>query len=485
MRDQAFYVFTLSFFIGIFLASVFAIPLVFAVIFFVISCGIPLFARNKTLSLLVLGAGISFSLGIIRMDATKIGDSTLDRYLGEKKAFVGTVCDEPQAKELALKFCFEPGGQKERILVTAARYPEYSYGDKLWITGSIELPENFEAYEGGPMFDYVSYLGKDGIRFIMKRAKIEDLMENHANPIVSALFSIKKAFLGNIERLTPEPYSSLVAGILLGEKGLLPEELSTAFKRTGLTHILVLSGSNVSVVVGGLMKAFASLPRTLGQSLGAVSIVLFAIMTGASATTVRASVMALIFILAGGVGRKYDIVRALVLAALLMLMENPRILVFDVSFQLSFLSTLALIYVSPIVSEKLSWITERFELRGILSATIATQVFTTPFILYVMGEMSVIALAPNILVLPVVPWAMLGGFLTGIVGFFGGLAAPFAWITDFMLAYVVRIVYFWSDFPFAAKRLSLGEPLLISIYVFYAWFIFRWRRRNSSRRSSS
>src|SRR5690606_38185089 len=131
-----------------------------------------------------------------------------------------------------------------------------------------------------------------------------------------------------------------------------------------------------------LVKAFSFLPRSLGLASGAGSIVLFAIMTGASATTIRASIMALVVILARGAGRRYDVTRALTFAAVLMVAENPRILAFDIGFQLSFLATLALIFVSPLVSDRLSFVSERFQLREILSTSISTQLFTAPFILY-------------------------------------------------------------------------------------------------------
>jgi competence protein ComEC len=219
----------------------------------------------------------------------------------------------------------------------------------------------------------------------------------------------------------------------------------------------------------------------LGQYAGAFSIILFAIMTGASSTTVRASIMALVVILARGVGRRYDVVRGLTLAASVMVLQNPRILVFDIGFQLSFLATLALIYVSPIVTEWLAFIPERFGLREILVTTVATQVFTLPFILYSMGEISIISLVTNVLVLPCVSPAMFSGFMVGLLGFMHPVIAfPAIAVTNVILTYMIAVVGFFGPLPFSALRLSIGEPLLVSLYAFYVFFIWRWRRRNAS-----
>ncbi len=482
MQGKTFYAFSLAFIAGVFAASFSRTMALYAGGFLLLGGIVVAVVRKKKYLFLICGALIAFSLGAGRMMLAGVAEHPLDAKIGEKVSLSGMICDEPQIKETNIKFCFaaKEGVGEDKILITADRYPEYEYGDMVSVSGKLELPENFETYEGGPTFDYISYLSKDDIRYVIKRTQVKFLGENHANPIAKALFSIKGAFIAAIERLMPEPHASLVGGILLGEKGTLPKEVRDDFRRSGLTHILVLSGSNVSVVAKSLMSALAFLPRAASMWTGAVTIILFAVMTGASATTVRASFMALIFILAGGAGRRYDITRALALAAVIMLVQNPRILAFDIGFQLSFLATLALVLVSPIVNERLQWATERFGFREILSSSIATQIFTLPFILYRMGEISIVSLAPNLLVLPLVPWAMFGGFMVGMVGLVNGfLAMPFAWLTDLLLSYMIAVVHFFSGFSFATTRLSIGEPVLVVVYVLYGWFIWRWRNKNS------
>ncbi|MBX4209259.1 ComEC family competence protein [Candidatus Parcubacteria bacterium] len=482
MKNRAFYGFSLSFFAGVFAASFISFPrLIFVFAVPVLLTGI-FFARKKPLVLFCFGAAMSFSLGALRLQVSEHNDHPLDRYIGKKASIAGVICAEPEKKGPVERFCFDPDEGEDRIIASVGASGRFAYGDALTLAGTLKLPESFQTYEGGPEFDYVSYLGKDGIRYTMSYARAKKTGEGKGNPIVALLISFKSAFMGRVRTLLPEPHASLAAGLILGEKASLPEQVIDDFKRSGLTHVLVLSGSNVTVVAESLLRAFSFLPRAVGQSLGALSIVLFALMTGASATTVRATFMALVMLLARGIGRRYDVVRALVAAAFIMLLENPRILAFDISFQLSFLATIAVIYVSPLVKDRLPFVSERFGMREILSMTISTQIFTLPFILYKMGEISVIALAPNLLVLPAVPYAMLGGFATGAVGFVSPVAAwPIAWITRLVLSYMLETTAFFAAFPFATMKASFGAPLAALSYAAYALIIRKlWRRRKDS-----
>jgi len=473
----------LSFFAGIFVASYVNAGIFFAVVFFIL--GFYLFVQRGKYFLYFFCL-IFFCLGVYRMEISKTDDHPLDQSIGKKIELSGFISNESEIGNTNQKFRFKPNEYRDQIIISVPFYPKYEYGDVLTISGTMKLPENFESYFGGPEFDYVSYLAKDDIRYVMNHPKVVLVSGNVGNPIISILIKIKQKFMANIERNMPEPHASLVAGILLGEKGSLPTELRDDFRRSGLTHILVLSGSNVSIVATTLMIVFSFLPRVLGQSMGVISIIFFALMTGASATTVRASIMAMVVILSHRVGRDYDVARALLIAAFLMLIMNPRILVWDIGFQLSFLSTLALVCVSPIISEKIQWVTSKFQLREILSTTLSTQIFIMPFMLYSMGEVSVISVITNILVLPTVPWSMFSGFIVGIVGFFGYfITLPFAWITDLLLSWMILVVSFFGKLPFAAMRMSIGVLFLIFIYAVYTFLIYRWRKKSFSRLSAN
>lgn len=480
MKDSLFYSIAVSFFVGIFVCSYISpgsrgigIALIILVSF-ILKLWIK---RHLTLLVILICATISLLVGALRIELTKTAFHELDSQAGKKISLVGVICDEPVAKEMSFQFCFEPEQSRDRILVRAERYPEYMYGDKISIEGLLELPENFESYPGGPVFNYVAYLAKDQIRYIVSSPQIEKLGEGEGSRLLSALYSFKQGIIYKSERLISEPASSLLGGILLGDKSSLPKDVTEHFRIAGLMHILVLSGYNVNIIVDSLMKALSFLPRLYGSILGGVSIILFALMTGASETTIRASIMAFIVLSSRLIGRRYNVLRALTAAAFIMVLENPYILAFDISFELSFLATIGIVYVSPIVSQRLGFVTERFNLREMCATTIGTQIFVTPFILYTMGQFSVVSLLSNILILPFIPYSMLSGFFSILFGFISEiLALPLGWATQAILSYVMFVAKFTASLPFASLQIHISSGVLMCTYAVFCFYLIRVSR---------
>lgn len=211
------------------------------------------------------------------------------------------------------------------------------------------------------------------------------------------------------------------------------------------------------------------------MSLGSLSIILFAIMTGASATIVRASIMALLVIVARATHRTYAITRALFLAGFFMILHNPKILVFDSSFQLSFVATLGLIYLAPKIEQYFKLVPTKWQLREFATATVATQLFVLPLILYKMGELSLVALPVNMLILASVPLTMLFGFLTGMVGFIHIiLSLPFAYVTHALLTYQLKVVDLFASLPFASLHIA-PFPFWLALLIYIGYGILIWK----------
>jgi len=202
-------------------------------------------------------------------------------------------------------------------------------------------------------------------------------------------------------------------------------------------------------------------------------------MSGASSKAVRAGIMALIVILAEITHRNYQAGRALIVACLLMLIVNPKILVFDLSFQLSFLATVAVIYISPILKNKLGFVTEKFGLRDTISFIISVQILVLPLILYSMGTLSLVALPTNILIIAFMPVVMLFGFISGAIGFIWlPLALPFAWISWILLAYIFNVAKFFVGLPFSTINvLDFSFGMMILYYILITiWIIYQKRK---------
>ncbi|MES2087731.1 MAG: ComEC/Rec2 family competence protein [Patescibacteria group bacterium] len=435
--------------------------------------------RRFSLGLFILATG----LGMLRFDVSefKTTNPILENHLSERVTLTGTIVDEPDERadsnRLTVKLeNFLTGDVATPIfskaLLVADLYPQFQYGDAVEFSGQLEKPKNF-ADPSGKIFDYQNYLAKEGIYYQVNRPKITLIKSDQGNFVVSKLFDLKHAFLNQISKLIPEPDASLLGGLVVGAKHALGQNLLDDFRRAGVIHIVVLSGYNITIVAESIIGFFSFLPKYLGQSFGALGIILFAIMTGGSATVVRSSLMALLVIVARTTGRQYNITRALLFAGLFMVFQNPKILVFDSSFQLSFASTLALIYVSPIFEKRFLFVTEKFGLRAILVSTLSTQIFVLPMLLYKMGQLSLVALPVNILILSAIPATMLFGFLAGVIGFISSvLAFPFATVAYGLLEYELRVVEFFAHLPFSSVAIA-GFPLWLAVfaYLVYLWGI--------------
>ena len=209
-------------------------------------------------------------------------------------------------------------------------------------------------------------------------------------------------------------------------------------------------------------------------------------MTGAGAATTRAAIMAIIAMTARNTGRTYAPTLALVFAGFLMILVNPKMLIFDAGFQLSFIATLGLIYFAPIVEKKLLWVTKKFKAREFVAMTISAQIAVLPWLLYKTGNLSIFALPVNLLILGFIPYTMLFGFLAGAVGFVSTiLSYPFGWIAYLMLVYELGVVRFFNTMPFSTVYISnfpLGVALVIyAAYIWWLWYYSQYAKAQTNR----
>jgi competence protein ComEC len=185
--------------------------------------------------------------------------------------------------------------------------------------------------------------------------------------------------------------------------------------------------------------------------------------------------MALLVILARATGNIYNITRALFIAAVIMVLHNPYIVAFDPSFQLSFLATLGLIWLSPMIEKRFTLMPSTWGLREFATATIATQIFVLPLLLYQTGLLSMTAFPTNLLVLMFVPVTMLLGFVTGVVGFVSTLlSVPFAYVTYALLSYELAVVDLFASVPFSAITVAAFSIWwVVAAYALYALVLWK------------
>ena len=412
-------------------------------------------------------------------------DSYAQRYeipqLKEGKySLIGYIDTDPQRDEFNTKLTLRINNSHERIRLTVPQYPRYFYGDVLAVSGKLIYPEPFNT-ETGRRFNYDQYLRQEGVMYLMNYPEIETYVDQReGSSLRYYLFVFKHHILLRISQLLPEPHASLLAGLLLGVKSSLGPELLRAFTITGVIHIVVLSGFNVTIIAEAISRVFKPLGVRVSTLLSVISIIGFALMTGAAPPVVRASIMALIVILARVVGYQTHAIKGLLFVACVMVIHNPLILLYNPSFQLSFLASLALIVLMPWVESKLTLIPRTmFDLRGLAAASISTQIFVFPLLAHMTGELSLISPLANIVVLWVVPFSMLIGFLMIVASVFSHiLSSILILITWTTLTYIVRVVTFFSELPFA----SIVTPgiSIMSVGVIYLLYFTIYKTKETA-----
>jgi competence protein ComEC len=211
--------------------------------------------------------------------------------------------------------------------------------------------------------------------------------------------------------------------------------------------------------------------------IGIGAIICFALLVGLSATVVRASIMAGLLLVAQSIGRTYNILRALLLAGAVMIFLNPYLLLYDIGFQLSFMATLGLVLIAPTFEALIAKSPAKIHLKEYLIATIATQIAVLPLLLFYMGEVSLVAIIVNMLVLPMVPFAMLFTFATGVIALLSTtLAIPVAFLAHLTLSYILFMATWFAKLPFASVTISYFPlPFVFILYSLIAvgtwWFL--------------
>lgn len=351
----------------------------------------------------------------------------------------------------------------------------WQYGDLLRLQGRLSTPSETGEYS------YRLFLERKGIHSVfycsLSETCIQRVGRGQGSPVYAVIYALREKAHEVAKQIFPEPESSLLAGILLGLEGEIPEEVYEAFRRTGTAHIIAISGFNFAIIAGLFALVFT---RWLGRWRGMLAafggMALYAVLAGANATVIRAAIMGVLGLLAVQLGRRQQGVNTLAFVAALMALFNPYVL-WDVGFQMSFMATLGLVlYAGPLddwfrrVASR--WLPETTvgRLAGPVGEfflfTLAAQLTVLPVVIYHFQQLSLISLLANPLVLPAQPPLMILGGLAVLIGLaslrLGGLAAYLAWPFP---AYTIRIVE-WLD-GWRTGVLNLGEIRLFWIVGFY------------------
>lgn len=327
-----------------------------------------------------------------------IDEQHISFFNGQVKIFQGEVFQEPVLRSKGWQLTVKT--ENGNVLVNTELWPAHYYGEVLEVTCRLEAPESEE-------FPYDRYLARFNIYSVCYRPTVAILSLDSGNPVYRFIFKVKRKAYKLAQANLPEPEASLVMPVVFGGGQDIAEDITDEFRRTGLTHIMAVSGFNVSLltVMIGLGLYALGLRRRLVFYVTTVFITSYVIMVGAPASATRAGIMSLVLLLALTIGRLAKLGRTVLLVAVMTLVVNPRLLRDDIGWQLSFLALIGLMYLHPwlqkmaekVTKGKGKWIVEA------LVATIAAQIATAPVIIYNFGQLSLISPLANLLVVWVVP----------------------------------------------------------------------------------
>lgn len=398
---------------------------------------------------------IAFCLGVLRIFIFFEFQEGFDEKLYGKVAFDGCIVEEPDVRSSHVKYVFGSEEFDGRVLVNYQKYPALIYGECFKVTGVLKEPFTNED------FDYRSYLRRYSIYGVMYDPYLEKVGEGRGSVVFEAIFGLKNMLNERFDHLFTEPYGSFVKGILLGSRAGIDPRIMEGFGVTGLTHIIAVSGYNMTLIVLFINNFFAFVSVRKRYFIGLFLIVVFVILVGAGSAVVRAAIMAIISLSAVYFGRLYLAFAALLLSAFFMILFNPLILIFDVGFQLSFLATLALLLLAKIEYPKSAAL-------EILVISLSVQLLILPISFASFEGVSLVAPVANLFVLPFLPVAMLLGF----AAIFGG--GFFAFLTSVVLGVVLKIVEICAAVPFAFVEIGLKNWYFA---FFYYWILYALIRR--------
>jgi len=382
----------------------------------------------------------------------------------KKINFTGVVLDYPQkgaSQKITVNLQRPFSG---KILITLRPYPQFNYGDKINFEGVVKKPEG----------SYANYLAKEEILGISSFPKTKLIATKQGSKIKSALFFIKEKFVLVFQKTLPSEEAAFASGLTIGEKSDFSKDLKDAMAKSGTTHIVALSGYNISVIVWAVALALGLLfKRNTTFIITLLILVGFVLMAGAQASVVRAALIGAVVLMAKQIGRVYSFRNAISVSAFLMVLQNPKILVFDVGFQLSFLAFLGIVYLPPAfikifklgdetAGKKIS------EWKDILLTTISAQLAVLPVLISAFGRFSPLSILANILILWLIPFTMGVAFLAGFLGFFSYYLALFSgWFLHLFLYYELSVIKFFGKFS-PPVNLSFG---FFTIALYYAALI--------------
>ncbi|MBL7058047.1 ComEC/Rec2 family competence protein [Patescibacteria group bacterium] len=364
------------------------------------------------------------------------------------------------------------------VLVSADLYPVIKYGDELEVRCKLKAPEGLND------FAYDRFLAKSNIYSICNYPKIKIISRQNGRILYSWIYDIKSRVKDIINNNLGDPEAGLLRAIILGDKKGITSELRDSFSKSGISHVVAISGMHISIISALLMGVliFFGAKRQVAFVVSSIFLSVYIILIGAPPSAIRAGVMGFLVLLALNIGRLNKIYYSLAFSAVLLLLINPRLLRDDIGFQLSFLAVTGIIVFYPIINNWFEIIIARLStkyfyskcIKGflimvgkIINVTMSAQIFVLPIIIYNFKVLSIVAPMTNVMVLWCLPILMILAIVAVIVSLILPILGIILFIViNLFLKYIILISALLIKLPFAYLLFDNIEAYWIFVYYF-------------------
>lgn len=463
--------------------------------------------KNHRVLRIIALLGLFLFLGIWRYSIS-LPENTADKiwfYNGQTATVEGVVVAEPDVRDKNIKYKVEikkflpradpsnwagrqPLAEKINkeylveglLLVTTELYPQYRYGDGLRLTCELKAPEAFDG------FAYDKYLARYQIHSVCYYPQVEKLAPGQGNAVLAFLYQTKDKARQSINQGLSEPVTSLAKAVTLGDKRGIPVDIRETFSRTGISHLVAISGMHISILGALLMIILIALGLSRHQAFYAVLLFLIIYITliGFPMSAVRAGIMGALVLIALKYGRLSRLTNSLVLTAAIIMLFNPLVLRNDIGFQLSFLAVMGIGLGFGVIKQLLeSWriYPERNIIKralDILIVTIAAQLFTWPILVINFSTLSLIAPLTNLLVLWTLPIILISTMLAIILTLVlpSGAVIWFL-ISNILFNYILFISEYLEKIPVSYVQIDYIWPVWWLLYYLLLILGLAWSKK--------
>jgi competence protein ComEC len=417
---------------------------------------------NKRACLAVLALLSGLIIGAYRADAVLQNFGLYEPFYGQWVQAQGTVSEDTTITS--------GGGQ--RIKLTGVAIDSQPMAGQIWLEA-----DSAADIKRSDIITVEGLLGEGfgSFQASISRANLQGVTKIDHSDVAR---EVRDWFADGVKRVISEPEASLGIGYLTGQRNTLPEQLDDNLRLLGLTHIVVASGFNLTILVRFARRLFAKISKYLATAVSSVMMFGFILVTGFSPSMSRAGIVTGLSLLAWYFGRKIHPFVLLPVAAAITVLLSPSFIWGDIGWYLSFAAFGGVIILAPLLRHFFFGTQKPGNIKQILVETTSAQIATMPILAYVFGQYSPLAVPANLLILPLVSVAMAVTFVAGAAAVSPvPFAVAFGWPAQGILDYMTTTVDKLAALPFAEGEISFGLPALAASYAALALaMVFLWRR---------